>query len=293
MNLAIILAFLMVLITASSNIFLKKGFHKINPFLAVYISVLISTVFLWIASFLFVPKCYFLNYEGIFIFIIIGIIAPTVVRSLTYLGIHYLGAGRAAPIRALTPFFATVIAITFLKESPKPVIFLGIILVILSTIVVSKRDNNVLHGWRVVHLALPFFAALLAGLVANLRKYGLNIMPSPIFASTIAATSSLCVLTAYLIFKNRFQSIFKVAFNRELRFIIIAALLTSIGEIVDLSALLFGKVSLVVPIFAMTPLLIVVFSRIFLKKYEVVTKRVVVAVCLTIAGVYITILSVR
>ena len=109
LTIAILLSFLMTLITASTNVILKKGFSKIEPFMAVYISVFISSIVLWIIAFIYTPKNCFSNYRGIMIFVIIGSFAPTLVRTLTYYGIQRLGAGRAAPVRALTPFFAIII----------------------------------------------------------------------------------------------------------------------------------------------------------------------------------------
>ncbi len=285
MTIAIILAFAMTLITGSSNIILKKGFSKIKPFSAVYISVLISTIFLWIATFLFVPRSCFYNYKGILVFVVIGSFAPTIVRSLTYYGIHKLGAGRAAPLRALTPFFAVIMAIFFLKETPRPAIFLGILLIVFGVTFLAKKDEKDLFTWKVRHFIYPLGAAILAGLAANLRKYGLNLMPQPVFASAIAATSSAIILTCYIFFKDSLRKDFTFRYKRELKFIIIAAFLTSCGEIVDLSALFYGKVSLVVPIFATTPLIIVFLSRIFLKKQEMVTKRLILAAILILCGV--------
>lgn len=289
MNIAIALAFLMTIITASSNIVLKKGFHKIPPFVAVYFSVVISTIFLWIMTIIFVPKSNFSNNRGILVFVVIGSFAPAAVRSLTYYGIHKLGAGRSATMRSMTPFFATIMAVAFFGEIFKPGIFLGILLIVSGVTFLVKKEENDLTHWRFFHFIYPLGAAILAGFAANLRKYGLNILPEPIFASAIAATSSLTILTFYAFIKYSREVFLVLNHLRELKFILIAALLTSFGEIVDLSALLYGKVSLVVPIFTITPLIIVLLSKIFLKEHEMVNKKVILAAVFISAGVYFTI----
>ena len=295
MYIAIVLAFVMTLITASSNIFLKKGFLRISPFTVSYISVLISTVFLWFLVILFVPKHYFSNYIGILIFVLIGSFAPTFVRTFTYYGIHTLGAGRSAPLRAMTPFFAVIMAILFLKETPKPYIFGGILLIAWGIFVsVDEKFSN--RDYRRIHFLYPLSAALLAGVAANLRKFGLNIMPQPVFASAIAATSSFFFLTLYMLFnikKHRADLSKAFGYRKEFIYILIAALLTTAGEITDLSALLFGRVSLVIPIFATTPLMIIILSKIFLKEHEKITKRIFISALLTILGIYISIYSAR
>jgi len=288
---SVILALVMTIITASSNIILKKAFKKINPFVGVYLSVLISSIFLWIATFLLVPNRNLLSSQAVMIFIVIGCFAPTIVRTLTYFGIDKLGAGRAAPLRALTPFFAVIIAMIFLKESPHVTIFIAIFLIISGITLLSKKNNKDLSHPKPMHYLYPIGAAILAGLAANMRKYGLDLMPHPIYASAIAATSSLVVLTFYMFFKHRKELIDNLAHHPELKLIFLAALLTSVGEIVDLSALLYGKVSLVVPIFAATPLVIVILSRFFLKDQEVINNKVIFAAILIIFGLYFTIKS--
>jgi uncharacterized membrane protein len=294
MYIAILLASLMTLITASSNILLKKGFLKIDPFLATYISVLINTVFLWIATFLFVDKSFYGNYRGILVFVAIGCFTPVIVRSLTYYGIHLLGPGLSAALRGMTPFFATLMAIIFLKESPRPALFLGLALIVLGLVLLAKRDKGYQRVHNRLYFVYPLAAAVLAGLAANLRKYGLNFMPHPVFASAIAATTSLLPLTIYVLFKYGREEIMRLMFQkRELGFIFISALLISFGEIVDLSALLFGRVSLVVPIYAATPLVIIFFSRLFLKDQEVVTKKLVFSSLAVICGICLAVISAR
>ena len=292
MVIPVLLAIFMTFITASSNILLKKGFSKISPLISSYFSIFISVVLLWIATWLFVPKGYFYNFKGILVFIIVGSFAPTIVRTLTYYGIDRIGAGRAAPLRAMTPFFAVIMAIMFLKESPKPIIFIAIALIILGVFLITKKNvKDAQLKLKPRHFLYPLVAAFLAGLAANMRKYGLNIMAQPIFASAIAATSSLVILSFYILLKRRKEITAALSQRKELRLVIIAALLTSCGEVVDLSALLYGSVSLVVPIFATTPLIIVFLSWIFLKDHEVVTKKIALATIIIVLGLCLTVVS--
>lgn len=291
MRTAVLLAFLMTLITASSSILLKKGFARLNPFLVSFFSVLLSTVFLWLITLCTGGAAYFSCREGIIVFAVIGTFAPPLIRTLTYYGIHTLGAGRASPMRALTPLFAVLIAMWMLGESPQLPIFSGIALIITGTILITREPGDSAR-YRKIHLAYPVFAAALAGLAANLRKYGLQIMPHPVFASSVAATSaSLCMGLYVLCRREKYRAEIKnfVLHRRETAYIFSAALLTSLGEITDLGALLFGKVSLVVPIFAATPLATLLLSRLFLRGQERITGRIVLSAALIIAGVYIAV----
>jgi len=292
MQTAVLLALLMALITSSSNILLKKGFARLSPFLVSFFSVLLSTIFLWLITFCTGGNAYFSCRAGIIVFAVIGMFAPPLVRTLTYYGIHTLGAGRAAPLRALTPFFAVLIAIRMLGESPGPPIFAGIALIIAGTVLITREQGDSEH-YRKTHLLYPVCAAVLAGLAANLRKYGLGIMPHPVFASAVAATSASVCMSFYVLCRERkyLPELKKfLVHRRETAYIIFAALLTSLGEITDLGSLLYGRVSLVVPIFAVTPLATLLLSRVFLRGHERITKKILFSAALIISGVYIAVL---
>lgn len=292
MFLAIILALITTVITGSSNILLKKGFHRIHPFIAVYLSTALSTLFLWSAILISASKIFFGNITGISIFIIVGTFTPTLVRTLTYHGIHKLGVSKAALLRALTPFFAVLIAIFFLRESPSPTIFIGIIFIVSGVTLLTKKEMVDFAEWKPMHYIFSISAALLAGVAVNLRKFGLAIMPHPIFALAIATTTSFIILTCYIFVRPTTNMVVSLNNRHELKFIFFAAVLTSVGEIVDLFALFYGKVSLVVPIFAITPVMIILLNYIFLKKFEIVTHKLVLATILIVSGVYLTIKSV-
>ena len=292
MIIAVGLALLTTIVTASSNVLLKRAFSRISPFIAVYLSVVISTIFLWVATFLYVPRASFGNARVIFIFALIGIVTPALVRTLTYFGIHTLGAGRAAPLRAMTPFFAAPVAIFFLKEPFRPGLFLGIGLIVLGVALLSQGASRVSIKNKKFYL-YPLGAAFFSGLAAALRKYGLQLMPQPIFCSTIASTTSMIVLSAYFFKKDFGMMKMRSLDRRAIRLIALAAFLTAIAEIACLSALLYGRVNLVVPILAATPLMIVLFSRFFLGEHETKAWRLILASLVVACGIGLIILVSR
>ena len=92
-------------LTAISRVLLKLGFEKSNPLTGMVVSVVIGCLMLDSAALIFSnPNDY--SWNGVLFFAGIGIVAPPVVRYLTYLGVHTLGAARSDPVRSLTPFFA-------------------------------------------------------------------------------------------------------------------------------------------------------------------------------------------
>ena len=288
---AVFLSFFLVLITAGSNVILKKGLDDFDPFSAVYFSVLISAVIFWLICLFFIPIKSFSNIGGIIVFSVVGIFTPTIIRSLTYFGIDRLGAGRAGVVRALGPFFATIFAVLILKECPPLGSWIGLCCVTSALFILFKKDSPGEKELKIRHYIYPLSAAFLAGIIVNLKKVGLNFLNNPFLAAAIASTSSLLWLTVYIMLKRRWKDVVNISGRRGFGYILAVALLSCLGEIIDLSALFLGQVSLVIPILAIIPLAIILFSRIFLQTHEVITKRLVAAAIISAIGVIMITIS--
>lgn len=286
--LAVTLALLTSVFTAISRIFLKKGFEKSNPLTGMFVSLVICGFFLSILALLTVPaEDYIL--KGIIFFALIGVFAPPVVRFLTYIGIDRLGTSRSSPIRSLTPFFATIIAIIFLRESINLFIIMGTALIVCGIIILSKKDNNLKKkDWRRRDLIFPLVAAFLAGIAANLRKYGFTILTSPVLAAASTAVAALFVFSSYIILSGKKN---QLSFNADsFRFFGLSSLCTTISIILNLYALKFGRVVVVSPLLATSPLFVLIFSYLFLRKLEKVTLKIILAAISIFLGVELIIL---
>ena len=286
--LPIILALLTSVSTAISRIFLKKGFEKSNPLTGMFVSLVICGFFLTLLA-LFTVRMEDYILKGILFFALIGVFAPPLVRFLTYIGIDKLGTSRSSPIRSLTPFFATIIAIIFLRESINFYIITGTILVVCGIIVLSKKDNSLgKKDWKRRDLIFPLAAAFLAGIAANLRKYGFTILTSPVLAAASTAVAALFVFSSYIILSGKKT---QLTFNRHsLKFFALSSLCTSVSIILNLYALKYGKVVVVSPLLATSPLFVLIFSYIFLRKIEKINLKVVLAAISIFIGVELIII---
>ena len=139
-------------------------------------------------------------------FVLSGIIQPAIVRVMFYVGIVRLGVSRAGPIRGTSPFFSVAIAFFVFRERPELIVYLGGLLTIAGTWLVSyKRAAEA--KWRAVDLLFRLGAAILASMSQNIRKAGLNTTNEPVIASTITTATSLVCLLGSLLFsgKTRFD----------------------------------------------------------------------------------------
>ena len=223
---------------------------------------------------------------GVLFFSALGVVAPPVVRYFTYIGVEKLGPSRSDPIRSLTPLFAVVFAFIFFNEPFSPLAILSCLLIVFGTQLLG-RDMAHQQGQTLVskyyYFLFPFIAAVLAGIISNLRKMGMSYEISPLSAALCSASSALFVFGAFLLYKRNFS---RLSFDKNsLRFYIITGVLVSITDIIDLIALKHTKVSYAAPLFASTPLFVIFLSKIFLRKIENVTKHVIIGAVFIFIGV--------
>ncbi len=106
-------------------------------------------------------------------FVLSGIIQPATVRVMFYVGIVRLGISRSGPIRGTSPFFSVAIAFFLFRERPELIVYVGGLLTIAGTWLVSyKRVGEA--QWRAIDLLFSLGAAMLASVSQKIRKAGLN-----------------------------------------------------------------------------------------------------------------------
>lgn len=289
----ITLTLILCLITAVSRILLKRGIEGSNALTGMVFSLVIGWLALTTIAVATVPLAAF-NLKGVLFFALIGLVAPPVVRYLTYIGVERVGAARSDPVRALTPLFAILFAMLFLGEKAGPAVFWGTLLIIFGVYFLSREGGvPYLSGrkWRKTDLLFPFGAAVLAGLVANMRKWGGGVLPSPVLAATVAATSAIFVFGIFLGVTGRWRNVKLGRASGKLLFL--SGLLTSATDVLDLMALNRGRVSVVVPMLATTPLFIIVLSHFFLKGIEKITLYLVAGAITIIGGVELILMAAK
>lgn len=281
----VLLTLLLCFITASSRIFLKKGLKHSNALTGMVVSIVIG--FLFLAA-LALPKLILaeveLDVKGVIIFALIGLVAPPIVRLLTYIGIDRVGVTRADPIRSAQPFFAILIAGLLLGENPGYKIWIATILIFTGVYILSRRQSVAEEKkYSNTDFLYPFLAALLAGAIAVARKYGMGFMLDPIVAAFIAATSAVFAFSLYLLIAKKISAL---KFDKKYwPFFLIAGVLTGITDIIDLMVLKISDIKIVAPLLASTPAFSVILGALFLKEEEVVTKYTWIGTVLIILAI--------
>ena len=246
---------------AADSILVRKGTAFSNPSTAALVSFVVNTAILGPYIFFQYPLEKIFQPANLF-FVVSGIIQPAIVRVLFYVGIVRLGVSRAGPIRGTSPFFSVAIAFFLFQDRPGLIVYLGGILTVAGTWLVSyKRAGEA--KWRPRDLLFPLGAAMLASVSQNIRKMGLNSTSEPIIAATVSTATSLFCLFGSVLFSGNVRSI---QINRPcLPYYGGAAVFALIGQLCTFIALNGGQISVVAPLINTTPLFVIGLTALFLR----------------------------
>ena len=266
---------------AVDSILVRKGTAFSNPSTAALVSFSVNvTVLVPYIFYQYPAEKIFQPANGFFL--LSGIIQPAMVRVLFYVGIVRLGVSRAGPIRGTAPLFSVAIALFLFHERPVLMVYLGGVLTVAGTWLVSyKREGEA--KWRGMDLLFPLSAAMLASVSQNIRKLGLVSTHEPIIAATISTATSLVCLLGSLLLSGR-KSAVQIT-GRCLPYYLGAAVFALVGQLCNFIALNGGQISVVAPLINTTPLFVIGLTALFLRGEEKVNKAVVIGAILLVAGI--------
>lgn len=185
-------------------------------------------------------------------FAVAGLCAMVFGRSLLYLSIRTLGVTRASATKRLNPFFSVALAALVLAEPVTAVSGAGMAVIALGfwMLVRAGRDKPDAGADRprAMDYASGIGSALAYAGAYVTRKLGLEIMPSPALGTLISAVAGLAVFVAMTPFDARQRASFTGMFRTLDRWLVLAAILMSIGQISLFAALLYEDVTVIVMI---------------------------------------------
>ncbi|HWP58895.1 MAG TPA: DMT family transporter [Candidatus Acidoferrales bacterium] len=265
---------------ACSHVLIRRGLVGSNALTGSLISLTSTALISGALALALVPRETFLT-SAVWYFVLAGIFAPGLGRTLTYVGIERVGVARSVPIVNSSPMFASILAVFVLGERWSLQNFLGTSLVICGVVILS-RSHAEKTDWRLSDLFLPIAGALAFAISSNLRKLGLEAENVPLAATAITATTAAVFLWGTVFFQGGWSAIRLT--RTSFRWLLAAGISNSIATISVFHALSHGKVVVVEPLVAANPVLSILLTAIFLRDLEVINRRVVVGALLTVAG---------
>lgn len=263
------------------------GMQRSSPLTAACVVLFVRTILFWSALLLTggIPDVPWLP---VLLFVALGIL-QTATSLLQLTGLHRLGAARAEPLRNTYPLWSALLAIVFLGEQAGPAILGGTLLVVGGISLISWQPAAAGMRYRWWDAIFPLLAALFAGIAFPVRRVAFEISNEPLFFAAILSIVSFLSLGPYLAIRLKTE---KLVWNRSsLAKFILSGFFESAASLLSLIAVSVGRVVIVSPIVASTPLWTLILSAFFLRGVERVNSRTVTGTLAVMTGTISIILS--
>ncbi len=279
--LAILLGLSGSLCFAVSMIFIHRGVLAIDYFRGLLTNLGVNALFLWLFVLLFSQPIELWTPANL-IFVLVGIFVPGVARFYIFKGMERLGASITSCLANSAPLFATLFAVSFLRERPPVSNFLGTLSIVGGIIALSWKGTT--KTWRSRDLLFPLSAAFLFAGRDNLVRFGLLQTDAPLVGATIAATTSFVTMAGLYLLLNEKEPLRATA-PSGCKFFAAAGFMNFLSYAFAYTALSMERVSLISPLINGSSLFVLPLSALFLKEVERLTARKIAAVLLVIVGV--------
>ena len=238
-----------------------------------------STLLFWLLS-PFYLEAHYWSSPVLLLFAAIGLFRPFISANLGMLGTRLLGPTIASTLAATAPLFGVGLGILLLSEPLTAEVGVGAIGISAGVALLSWRRGTQRH-WPLYALLFPVGAAFLRALGHAFVKIGLVTLPEPFFAALVAHNVSLGLA---LLNHLRTRRTRPPVPRRALPWLLLTGTVLGTAVLVLNHALLAGRLVVVVPITACTPLFSLLLGRIFFRE-EMLDRRVAIAVLIVVPSV--------
>jgi drug/metabolite transporter (DMT)-like permease len=218
------------------------------------------------------------------LFALVGVLNSGVSRLLLYYAMRHIGANQAEALQTTAVLFSFALAVVFLGEILTPVVLAGGILIIAGSFLIEGRSSSRLRGGSLKAGVLSaILSSLVFAFVLVLVRSGLSSGYPPLAAAVISAVSALSfnvLIYDWRTIKKDLHALSKGAMYS----VVSAGVLIAIAQAFRYIAFSFAPVILVSPIISVSPIFVVVLTRLFTPAHEVARWRTILSVCLAVAG---------
>ncbi|MBI3066596.1 MAG: DMT family transporter [Deltaproteobacteria bacterium] len=256
------------------------GLQYSTPLAATIVSLLARTILLWAAVMLTGGIPVFARL-ALIVFVLLGIL-QSVTSLLTFVGLHRIGTSRSQPLRNTYPLWSALIAIVVMHEKASAMIIAGTLLIVAGVVLISWKPDVPPPGYRWWHIVYSLAAGVLAGVAFPLRRYGLAINDEPVFFAAVVAVVSLAGALPYVrLSRDRRGSMWH---PRGVLHFTLSGFFEGLGALLSLMALSSGRVVIISPIVATTPLWNLIIAIVFLRGREEINARTIAGTVSVVLG---------
>lgn len=226
-----------------------------------------------------------ISMEAFAVFAFAGAIGTALGRIAIFAGNQRVGASISSAVLSARPLFATALAVGFIGEPLSAPTAVGIAVLVVGLGVLAVAKGGDIEGWQPRDLLVPLAAAAAFAVGNVARRYGLQLGDaSALEAVAINEISALVALAAFLAATGRRDVLQKPP--RTYLVFAASGTITAVALLSMFTALAHpeGRIAVVDPLVATAPLFTVVFSAIWLRDLERVTRGVIAGVLLVVLG---------
>ncbi|MBL1435046.1 MAG: DMT family transporter [Rhodobacteraceae bacterium] len=263
----------------------------------VMFSVLVTLVIsfaiwvIWGGSFQMGPEML----RGVMWFVLAGLFAMVLGRSLLFTSIRQLGVLRSSALKRLNPVFAILLAYFLLGERFSQLDVVGMVAIVLgfSLLIYDGFSRRTAEGPD----STPGVSAYMVGVLAALayasayvtRKLGLTMMDSASLGTFVSAASGFLFFGALAMFPTRYRGHFRNIFRNLDVWIVASAVSMSVGQILLFAALAYEDVSTVVMISSLEVFVSFFLALVVFRSESVPSPIVFIAALLAVFGVILVV----
>lgn len=263
-----------------SAVLVRKGLSESTAVTATLVISGVQTVVLSLMLALSPPS---LDWAAVGYFVVAGLLAATMGRTLNYMSIDRLGVPISTSLSGTNPLFTIIFAFILIGDAVEASTVAGTVLVVAGIALISGwgGENNVKKD----DLVIPLGAASLYALSSIVRKTALTMLPEPVLGAVVGALASLLTYPIVLRLMNR-QGDIKFT-KGSLPYFAAAGVSNSVAWMSMFIATQRGSVSVVSAIIGANPLFGLILSALFLRSVERITPRIIAGCLVIVAGVMV------
>lgn len=285
-----LLAVFGALAVAFQSILVRKHTIKGSIRELIGIVILVNAVIWSGVSLLYYYPDFDVSAKSILAFIFSGIFGFFLGYILFFTSIKRIGASKTMPIIRTQVIVALILSIMFLGETLTPFHLLGICIMIVGTILVSREisgdDYPGSKKSRWTELLIPLAGGVSWGLNWFFTRLGL-LTGTPVMVGL--AISSLAALVGYTLLESieKRQIPFMEHESPKPIWFIFIGMICALAFLFNFLALSISRVVVVNPIWQISPLFVLILSYLFLPDLEKITTKLVIGSLLIVGGTVI------
>lgn len=215
-------------------------------------------------------------------FLAAGVVAPGISQVLFVRAVRDAGAARTSVLMGTAPLVAVVIAFTILGEPVSAGLIAGGLLIVSGGIALANERVRP-EDFRRLGVVFAVAATVLFAVRDNVvRALATDSDVPPLVAVPVSLFAAVATVAVYLVVTRRGS--WALGYGGAVRTFAPAALIFGLSYVLLFEAYYHGRVSVVAPLVATESLWGVAFAALFLRRSELVGRRLVLGAVLIVAG---------